>query len=126
MTRGSHVPGTKHQAGVYFVTGADLVKIGFVGPTFTGGMVNRLIAMQSGSPVPLALHRFVAYGHAMGLERLLHGRYAAHRRHGEWFAVVVLGEIDALSDDEIIDLMPHRSRTDSKRTPLLANTTPHR
>lgn len=99
--------------GVYFVTGGALVKIGFVQRTYSGGVGVRLGNMRSGSPVPLNLHRFIRYGHAMGLERLLHARYATLRHHGEWFSQELLAEIDAMTDEEIISLMPHRRR----RTP---------
>jgi hypothetical protein len=65
---------------VYAIEGAGLVKIGrSVVPTY------RLVALQSGSPVELKLRGCVVGDHRV--ERELHDRFAAYRRHGEWFSL---------------------------------------
>jgi hypothetical protein len=78
---------------VYFI-GADegLVKIGF-----SNAPLERITAMQLGSPVLL---RFLALVEGTPkLERRYHERFAAFRVRGEWFArsPEILAEIDRLS-----------------------------
>lgn len=66
--------------GVYFVRGADLVKIGHA-----RDVRERISTLQTGSPVPLVL---LAMAHGGFLEeRDYHHRFRAHRAHGEWFSL---------------------------------------
>lgn len=77
---------------VYAVEGAGLVKIGrSVAPSF------RMTMLQSGSPVKLKLRGWVTGDHR--LERELHDRFSAYRRHGEWFALagIVAEWVDGLA-----------------------------
>lgn len=86
------------RASVYFVRGADKVKVGIaVDPEL------RLANLRLECPVPLALVRVVAAPHARTLERALHRRWAEHRSHGEWFdAAPVLADLDGASDDDVL------------------------
>lgn len=77
VPRGSRV---RH---VYFIQGAvtGLIKIGVA-----DHVASRLSMLQPASPdilKVLATIRCERYG---ALERELHARFAAHRRHGEWFS----------------------------------------
>ena len=63
---------------VYFVQGADLIKIG------TTRTVNkRILALCGGSPVPLKL--LLVIPGSTELERCLHRQHENARAHGEWF-----------------------------------------
>lgn len=64
---------------VYFVRGADLIKIG----TTTGPMWRRLSSLQCSSPVPLQLLLIISGGRE--IEWHLHQQHRALRVHGEWF-----------------------------------------
>ncbi|MHC2481591.1 GIY-YIG nuclease family protein [Rhizobium leguminosarum] len=80
---------------VYAIEGAGLVKIGrAVAPEY------RRVTLQSGSPVNLKLRGFVVGDHR--LERELHDRFAAYRRHGEWFSLIgIVAEwVDGLTVEE--------------------------
>lgn len=63
---------------IYFLESGDRVKIGFTTDT-----KERISALSTASPVPLKLIGTVKGG--MIYERQLHKRFAAYRRHGEWF-----------------------------------------
>lgn len=65
---------------VYFITARALgqVKIGASDKPYL-----RLKALQTGSPVPLALERLIDGG--VEDERALHGRFSGLRLSGEWF-----------------------------------------
>lgn len=67
-------------AGVYFIEGAGLIKIGF-----TTDVAARLRKLRNSSPVPLELLHVISSEDAPDLEAMVHGMFAAHRRHGEWF-----------------------------------------
>lgn len=102
--------------GVYFVKGADLVKVGYVGATFTGGLKSRMTSLQCGSPVPLTLHRFIPSGRPAHLETVLHRRYADHRHHGEWFSEAILSDVDALpAEMTLTTLLADRRQSDVNR-----------
>ncbi|MFD0074295.1 GIY-YIG nuclease family protein [Streptomyces sp. NPDC127166] len=60
-----------------------LVKIGIASDP-----AKRLAALQTGSPMLLS----VLWSHPGDFERALHDRFAAYRRHGEWFDLSVLGD----------------------------------
>lgn len=64
---------------VYFLAGAGLIKIGV-----TSNLVSRLRALRNSSPVPVELLATVS-GKGTLYEMKLHERFAALRRHGEWF-----------------------------------------
>jgi hypothetical protein len=70
---------------IYFIAGegCDTVKIGFTADAGVGGALNRMAALQVGSPVRLSL-LFCTTG-SQGNERALHRRFASFRSHGEWF-----------------------------------------
>jgi len=63
---------------VYFVAGADLIKIGF-----TLDVPGRFDRLCGSSPVPLTLLGVMRGTPAT--ERELHAKFAAQRAHGEWF-----------------------------------------
>lgn len=63
---------------VYFIAGADLVKIGF-----TNDVHIRQRSIQSMSPV--ALHLIHTEPGDRALEAALHKQFAEYRSHGEWF-----------------------------------------
>lgn len=67
---------------IYFVTARDIgrVKIGY-----SANPRNRLLALQTGCPVRLAMER-VAEGTEWD-EAELHGRFSPHRLNGEWFSL---------------------------------------
>lgn len=67
---------------VYFVTGADKVKIG-ISKKFPG--VARIKNLQSQSPVPLTLIGYLKDDNVRGLETALHLRFAKLNVYGEWF-----------------------------------------
>lgn len=82
---------------VYVVRGGDAVKIGrSADPT------QRVIEMQTGSPVELEMIWRIRCGSAGRVERTLHERYRPHRRRGEWFdaepVLEDLRQLAALSD----------------------------
>lgn len=66
---------------IYFIQGetTKLIKIGLT----AGRAEGRLFTLQTGSPDKLVLLKAVPAPAAM--ERMLHERFAAARRHGEWF-----------------------------------------
>ena len=64
---------------VYFIGGADLVKIGWT----AGDPARRLRKLSHESPVPLEM--LAAEPGDRLQERYLHDRFAEHRDHGEWF-----------------------------------------
>ena len=66
---------------VYLVRGAEAVKIGL---TIDADPLNRLAALQTGSPVPLQLIGLIQGNETH--ERELHSRFAQFRLHGEWFS----------------------------------------
>lgn len=74
---------------VYFIQGAGLTKIGT-----SLNVSSRLAELRVGSPVPLDVAWVTPGGPA--LEAALHARFAAHRRHGEWFC---------LSNDEMQEIV---------------------
>jgi hypothetical protein len=64
---------------VYFIEGSGLIKIGY-----TENLRIRLASLQTGSPVKLNLLASIPGDKLKETE--LHTRFAADRRHGEWFA----------------------------------------
>lgn len=64
---------------MYFLAGAGLIKIGI-----TTNLTSRIRAIRNSSPVPLEL---LAIRRQAGNveEGLIHGKFRALRRHGEWF-----------------------------------------
>jgi hypothetical protein len=67
---------------VYFVRGANLIKIGR-----TESIEARLLALRGSSPVPLSLVAAV-YETALGLTEIdLHKRFRHLRDHGEWYHI---------------------------------------
>lgn len=66
---------------VYFISpvGGGLIKIGVA-----GDVAGRLESLQTGSPVLLEVRAVITDG-GEALELSLHKRFAASRRHGEWF-----------------------------------------
>ncbi|CAB4137655.1 Bacteriophage T5, Orf172 DNA-binding [uncultured Caudovirales phage] len=68
---------------VYFIGPVErrygIVKIGMT----RAGVLNRLSALQTGSPMPLCIYAFVE--DEGRLERALHETFASLREHGEWF-----------------------------------------
>jgi hypothetical protein len=89
---------------VYFI-GAyrGLIKIGVARDVRA-----RLRTLQTGSGVPLTL--LTAVPGSFALERHYHARFAAYRRHGEWFErhPTLLAEIRRLKK---LDLPPYESVT---------------
>lgn len=68
---------------VYFVSGpgrADLIKIGWT----QNAVEERVVALQTGSPVPLLV--LASVRSMFAFERWCHRELAEYRRHGEWFA----------------------------------------
>lgn len=65
-------------AGVYFIAGGGLVKIGR-----SVNVAQRLAAIQAASPVPVTVELVVAG--SSRVEARLHEHFARYRRHGEWF-----------------------------------------
>lgn len=117
--RGNWSPNGRAVPGVYFIVGADLVKIGCTGSTKGSTLEMRVRTLQMMSPVPVELHRFVPQlFQGYRLEGQLHRRYDAARRHGEWFGTEILDEVDPLADDDLVAL----AATDSVWTPIVANT----
>lgn len=84
--------------GVYFIVGADKVKIGRTERT---PVADRLERLRRFSPVALTLHRFVACPFPDAAEKALHARFAGRRSHGEWFEASVLAEVDGMSDENV-------------------------
>lgn len=72
--------GDAMRAAVYFIRGADMVKIG---KTTADSLRQRLSMLQTGSPVKLTVIRLIDGG--MQAEAWLHRRFAGLRAHGEWF-----------------------------------------
>ena len=79
---------------IYFIGGAGLVKIGrTIKP-----VAERIGSFQTGSPVELELlatatihvdmpsHRVKLKSQADSVEKVVHKRFSAYRRHGEWFS----------------------------------------
>lgn len=64
---------------VYLIQAGDALKIGYAADPR-----RRIHNLRIGSPVPLVLVGTMNGGGET--ERELHMRFAAHRRHGEWFA----------------------------------------
>ena len=65
----------------------------------------RIDALRTAGQVPLRLLRVIRHPQAKALERILHERYAAHRRHGEWFDLpkeVLTSLLAEPFDDEVI------------------------
>jgi hypothetical protein len=81
------LPPQQKQPWIYFLAGAHLVKVGW-----TGDLRKRIGAIQADSPVPLTLMLVLEGG--AEVERRIHARYDAYRRHGEWFALPVGWEND--------------------------------
>lgn len=69
--------------GVYFIKGADVVKIGVA-----LCVRDRLRVLQVGSPVPLTPLGFIRcdFRKSFAKERELHALFAALRKHNEWFS----------------------------------------
>jgi hypothetical protein len=70
-------------SGVYLVQARDEsgpIKIGF-----SSNIANRVKLLQTNNGYPLRVLRWFAAG-GKALEQRLHGRFAAHRLHCEWFA----------------------------------------
>ena len=63
---------------VYFIRGAGMIKIGVA-----DSPESRMSTLQAGSPVPLYLLATMQGGFSK--EKELHAKFAASRRHGEWF-----------------------------------------
>lgn len=97
-------PREKSVAGVYFVLGLDLVKIGYVGSSYSWGMDKRLRGLESCSPAPLTLHRFVPAGRfSRHVEGCLHRQFAEHHHHDEWFtAAPVLAWLEEHDDAALL------------------------
>jgi hypothetical protein len=84
---GLELPKQQKRPWVYFIAGANLVKVGT-----TADLRKRIGAIQADSPVPLTLMLVVEGGR--DVERDLHTRFDAFRRHGEWFALPIGWEND--------------------------------
>lgn len=67
-----------HPSVVYFIRGADAVKIGM-----TDCVAKRMSTLQSHSPVKLSLVGMI-YG-GLGVESWCHLKCFQHHKHGEWF-----------------------------------------
>jgi hypothetical protein len=81
------LPEKQDRPWIYFLTGANLVKVGT-----TTSLRRRIGAIQACCPIPLTL-ALVLEGGAEE-ERVIHARFDAFRRHGEWFALPVGWEND--------------------------------
>jgi hypothetical protein len=70
---------------IYFVAGegCGTVKIGFTGEVGASAALNRMAALQIGSPVKLSL--LFCTGGSPRNERAMHRCFASFRSHGEWF-----------------------------------------
>jgi excisionase family DNA binding protein len=68
---------------VYFMISAGLIKIGWA-----TNVLHRLKGLQCMSAVPVTLLGFIPEKTRV-FERELHGRFAADRKHGEWFTISV-------------------------------------
>lgn len=92
---------------IYFIACTETfrVKIGYT----AGDPIQRMKALQTGSPTPLTF--MAVQPGTQAEEREMHERFAAHRLHGEWFsphpdiikhlAVVCMAfEADALENGE--------------------------
>lgn len=93
-----------HLGAIYFIAGADMVKIGF-----STNLDQRLESLQSGSPVKLVVEAFIQ-GSLMQ-EQILHGVFGEFRRHGEWFersAPIELAIRQAKTNCEPEDIMRSR------------------
>lgn len=79
---GLELPEQKGCSWIYFVAGANLTKVGL-----TTDLRARMATLQASSPVVLTLVLVLTGGREV--ERMLHARYDAFRRHGEWFALPI-------------------------------------
>lgn len=64
---------------LYFLAGAGLIKIGV-----TTNLTSRIRAIRNSSPVPIEILAIMR-GATNFEEMQLHAKFAALRRHGEWF-----------------------------------------
>lgn len=69
---------TKKQRYIYFIEGADKIKIGIA-----DNIAWRMADIANMSPVPVRLLGFIEGDEAA--EKALHVRFAPYRQHGEWF-----------------------------------------
>lgn len=67
---------------VYFV---QALRLGLVKIGIARDVPSRMAALQTGSPDTLTLIGAISTNAPCSLEKTLHMRFAAHRRHGEWF-----------------------------------------
>jgi hypothetical protein len=94
---------------VYFIASPEgLVKIGFA-----KDFQDRLRRLICGCPVPLTPLAIFSGGRAE--EREYHTRFAAWRRHGEWFELTdeLEDEIDRINQHQNPRYRPHRFRGDA-------------
>lgn len=61
----------------------------------------RLLQLSTGTPFPLKLLRIIKTETSIGLEQMLHARYAQYRKHGEWFALSPT-MLDALLEEKFL------------------------
>jgi hypothetical protein len=84
--------------GVYLIRAENgLTKIGH-----SSNIEKRLLDLQIASPVPLKLLHYWLIADASNVESALHQRFAAKRKHGEWFD---------LDDEDITAIVDEYSRT---------------
>lgn len=69
---------------VYFIRQSkDCFKIGMT----KGAPIDRLNQLQTSSPVPLSMYKYVGTTDPKYLEKLLHQEFAPYRLSGEWFEI---------------------------------------
>lgn len=88
---------------VYFVEGAGLVKIGR-----SDNPASRIRDLQAASPVQLTTALILEGG--VLLEGAMHRRFAAFRRHGEWFALPEGWQAEARAVEAPAETPPPPSR----------------